>query len=419
VLFHRRRAVRLFLIVLLALGACSDDPEPCSGVIVDSLCRVVRITGADPQGELGFRFGEPRDLDGDGVEDLLAGARRAGEHDTGEARAWSRTGALLGQWTGSTPDSLFGHSVISLPDLDGDGSADVVIAAPNAVIDGEGRGFVDAYTLDGRLLWHAVGRLHDGFGWQLAPAGDRDGDGIEDIWSSAPADPAGSHVYLVSGSTGDILDTIASRRTDDSFGFYLAVVDDLDHDGVVDLAIGAPAATVDGVRRGSVTLISGSSRRVIGELDGERARAGFGRMIAPLDDIDGDGVGEIVVGAPDDDSDETPGRGEIQVFSGATAVRLRRLEASEEGELYGRMIARLDDLDGDGLRELAIAAPWWHGRYGRVEVRSARTFELLADLRGHEGGWLGWHITRAAGGLVASSLHWDSDRGALDVYRLP
>jgi hypothetical protein len=44
---------------------------------------------------------------------------------------------------------------------------------------------------------------------------------------------------------------------------------------------------------------------------------------------------------------------------------------------------------------------------------------MLGEVRGDANGWLGWHMTRATGGVVASSLHHDADRGALDVYVLP
>jgi FG-GAP repeat len=404
-------------LVLLTAAGCGDPP--CPGPRAGGMCRQVRIDGLDAHGELGFRFGEPLDLDGDGVEDLVGGQRRAGEQDTGLAAAWTRDGALLRQWSGVDVDGLFGHGVMPVPDLDGDGLADVVVSAPNAIVDGETRGLVEAYALDGRRLWRSVGRAYDGFGWQLARAGDHDGDGIEELWAGAPSNTATAHVYLLSGATGAVVMTVTSPRADDQFGWYLAPLDDLDRDGVADLAIGAPTALVDGARRGAVTLVSGATGATLRELTGQLAAGEFGIMLAPVDDLDGDGTGEVAVGAPGGLAPETPGKGEVQIFSGATGVRLRLLTGSEDGELYGRMVARVDDLDGDGLRDLAIGAPWWHGRDGRFELRSARTFALLASVRGAEAGWLGWHLTRADRGVVASQLHLDADRGALELYRLP
>lgn len=380
------------------------------------MCRALRMSGLDPHGELGFRFGEPIDLDGDGTKDIVAGARRTGDQDTGAALAWSGAGEPLQAWQGSDIDGLFGNVALAVPDLDRDGRADVVVSAPNAVLDGELRGLVEAYRLDGQRIWRSPGRIGDGFGWQVAPASDHDGDGINDLWIGAPSNTVTAHVYLVSGATGTLIDTVSSARSDDQFGFYLAPVDDLDGDGVPDLAIAAPTAEITGARRGAVVLVSGASRAVLRELHGETHGGGFGLMLAPMDDLDGDGVGEIAVGAPGDSDPSTIARAEVQVFSGATGARLRRLASLDDGDFYGRALARVDDLDQDGVRDLAIGAPWWRGRDGRFEIRSARNFTMLADVRGSDAGWLGWFIARADGGVLVSSLHLDTDRGALDLY---
>jgi len=58
------------------------------------------------------------------------------------------------------------------------------------------------------------------------------------------------------------------------------------------------------------------------------------------------------------------------------------------------------DLDGDGVEDLAIGAPWYRResseRVGRVEFRSGRTGRVLSELFGDEADcWFGWHIRRA------------------------
>ena len=99
-------------------------------------CVARRITGDVPEGELGFRFGEPLDVDGDGHADIAAGTRFKRQHGTlqnGSAAVWSgASGALIRAWDGDLPDGLFGHWVLPVPDLGHDGLADVIIAAPNA-----------------------------------------------------------------------------------------------------------------------------------------------------------------------------------------------------------------------------------------------------------------------------------------------
>jgi hypothetical protein len=416
VLLDRHRTLSA-AIALAALASCGDNDEGCPGVLTATTCRIARIEGASPGGELGFRFGAPLDMDGDGVEDLVVGARHGGPAQLGELHAWDLAGNELAAWNGESPDGLFGHSSLAVPDLDGDGRNDVVVSAPTAGLVGANQGVVDAYALDGRRLWRATGEPGDGFGWHLARAGDHDGDGIDDLWIGAPSDPEGAYVSLVSGRDGRTILTIPSSRQGDQFGWHVVAAGDLDGDGVSDVAIGAPGTQVEGVTRGSVTLASGATGAVLRELVGDRPEHPFGEMLAALDDLDGDGVPDFAIGGPNTDP-TVAGAGEVSIVSGATGARLHLLTSGDRDELYGRMLATLDDIDGDGLRDLAIGAPWWSDRLGRVEVRSTRTYGVLAELDGTDpNGWLGWHITRADGrGFVVSLLHDDADHGSVEVH---
>jgi hypothetical protein len=129
-------------------------------------------------------------------------------------------------------------------------------------------------------------------------------------------------------------------------------------------------------------------------------------MLAVLDDLDDDGIAELAIAAPGAAGGSSPGTSEVVIVSGATGVRLRLLSALEPGELYGRMLAVLDDLDGDGARDLAIGAPWFGDRAGRVEVRSARGNGILAELVGERPGF------------AVSSLRHRDGRGAVEVHEL-
>src|SRR5262249_36734387 len=63
----------------------------------------------------------------------------------GEAAVWSgASGNLIREWDGEWPDALFGHWVLPVPDLSGDGLADVIIAAPHAVVGDRPGGIVVA-----------------------------------------------------------------------------------------------------------------------------------------------------------------------------------------------------------------------------------------------------------------------------------
>src|SRR5436309_3768092 len=198
-------------------------------------CVARRIAGSVRNGELGFRFGEPLDVDGDGHADIAAGARFKLWHGTqqnGSATVWSgASGAPIREWDGEWNDGLFRHWVMPVPDLSGDGLADVVIAAPHAQVDGIARGILVARSpKTGEELWQHAETAGENLGWDLALAGDQNGDGRVDLFVGAPAELSG-RVYLVSGKDGSVLRTYAPATHGGTFGWYVDRLDDLDGDG--------------------------------------------------------------------------------------------------------------------------------------------------------------------------------------------
>ena len=130
----RRRSPLLPLVPGPAFPSPAGTAPPCSAPGT-GWCVARRFAGSVPRGELGFRFGEPLDVDGDGHADIAAGARfklQQGTLQNGSAAVWSgANGAPIRAWDGEWPDGLFGHWVMPVPDLSGDGLADVIIAAPH------------------------------------------------------------------------------------------------------------------------------------------------------------------------------------------------------------------------------------------------------------------------------------------------
>ena len=368
-------------------------------------CVARRIEGTIPNGELGFRFGEPLDVDGDGHADFAAGARfklQQGTLQNGTAAVWSgANGALIRAWDGEWPDGLFGHWVMPVPDLGGDGLADLVISAPIARIDGLVRGVLVARSpKTGEEHWKRAGSQVENFGWDLALAGDHDADGRTDLFVGAPSLDAG-RVYLVSTRDGAVLRTYAPGGDVRAFGWLVARTDDLDGDGRGDLVVGAPLEkNADGLVAGGAFVFSSGTGKELYHWKGEGVLSGFGEVVAAAGDLDGDGKGEIVVAAPRTNDHTRTLPGEIRIYSGATGKELRHTSGAQPGELFGRMVVSAGDLDGDGTEDLAISAPWHRrdtsARVGRVEFRSGRTGAVLSELFGDEADcWFGWHIRRA------------------------
>jgi hypothetical protein len=423
----------------LAAFAGSEAPAPSCSTPGSGWCIARRFPGTIEKGELGFRFGEPLDVDGDGHADVAAGARfklQKGTQFNGTAAVWSGAdGSLIREWDGEWDDGLFGHWVMLVPDLSGDGLADVVIAAPHARVAGTMRGIVVARSpKTGREIWRHEETESENLGWDLTLAGDRNGDGFTDLFVGAPSESTG-RVYLLSGKDGTVLRTYAPGEDGGSFGWYVAELDDLDGDGERDLAVGGPSAVeVEGGRVGAAWVFSAANGKELSHWkDGDR-RGGFGGVVAGVGDLDRDHIGEIAVAAPATEDQTRTLPGELHVYSGATRKELRHWSGTRPGELYGRMVVDVGDLDGDRVDDLAIGAPWHRrgsdDRVGRLELRSGRSGKVLTELFGDEAdAWFGWHVRRAPDpdgrgrpALLIGSLRRAVDGkirvGVLDLYVL-
>jgi hypothetical protein len=391
------------------------------------------------KGELGFRFGEPLDVDGDGHADVAAGARFKRQEKRlagGSATVWSgASGQMIREWDGKWPDGLFGHWVMPVPDLSGDGLADMVITAPHAARKGHTYGVLVARSPEtGEELWKRTTSESENLGWDVALAGDQDGDGRTDLFVGAPGHDTG-RVYLLSGKNGKVLRVFAPRDEGASFGWYVARLDDLDGDAHADLAVGAPfAAAADGAVVGGAWVLSSASGKALHHWKGTDRRSAFGTVVAAVGDLDGDGKGDVAVASPATEDETRTLPGELRIYSSATGAELRHWSGSQPGELFARIVVGAGDLDGDGIEDLAIGAPW-HGRgadhrVGRVELRAGRSGKVLGELLGdHADCWFGWHIRRAPDPdgrsrptLLISALRRRVDgrtyAGALDLYVL-
>ena len=433
-----RRRVSAATLLLLLSATSATALSPCGGTGV-GWCLSKRFAGDVAGGELGFRFGEPLDVDGDGRADVGAGSRfklRSRTLQNGSASVWSgTTGAKIREWDGILPDGLFGHWVLPVADIDGDALADVVISSPNGRLAGMASGLVAARSpKSGAEIWRRMGTGDENFGWDLAVTDDVDRDGKREILVGAPAGKAG-HVYLLNGKNGALLRTYTPTTPTATFGWFVAGLGDLDGDGRGELAVGAQfEADAKGVVVGGAYVLSGATGKEIHHWMGADAFGDFGEVVAGVGDLDGDGLGEVAIGSSRTNDQSRSRPGEVWVRSGKSGNVIHHWTGTQAGELYGRMIAAIGDLDGDGVEDLAIGSPW-HGRgpatrVGRVEFRTGKTGAVLGELFGDEAdGWFGWHIRRAPDpegrgrpallvGSLRHSAGGDDDAGVIDLIVL-
>jgi hypothetical protein len=182
-------------------------------------------------------------------------------------------------------------------------------------------------------------------------------------------------VQQISSSSGNFEGTLVDG---DIFGSAITTIGDLEKDGVVDLAVGAPGDDDGGSDRGAVWVLFMDNDGTVddeqkisasdGDFDGTlRDGDAFGRAVTAIGDLNGDTILDIAVGAPGDD-DGGSDRGAVWVLflrQDGTVMDEAKISDQDgnfdgdldDGDRFGTALALLEDLDGDGIPDIAVGAP--------------------------------------------------------------
>ena len=209
----------------------------------------------------GMRVATAGDVNGDGYSDVIVGAPFSSQNvELEEGRAYLYLGSAGGlspspAWTvESNQDfALYGNSVATAGDVNGDGYSDVLVGAPYEFpVDHAGQAYLylgSASGLAASAAWTATGgQLNAKFGQSLATAGDVDGDGYSDVivgqpdYSTTP-EPYEGRALLYLGSASGLSPapswTVEGNQTGSQFGSSVAMAGDVNGDGFADTIIGA------------------------------------------------------------------------------------------------------------------------------------------------------------------------------------
>ncbi len=293
----------------------------------------------------------------------------------------------------------FGAALTNIGDLTGSGQLYIAVGAPGRDAGGTDIGAVYLTPLNAGgtastsiVLTSGVSGMPtltagDRFAASIAAIGDIDGNGVVDLVVGAPGDDAGGidagALYIlrlnaagsVVGSTklANGVSGMPTLAAGINFGAAVSMIPDLDGDGVAELAVGAPASDTGGSDRGSIFILfmnpSGTVKsftEIASDLNGGPTLTNsdqFGSSIAAIGDLNGDGLSDIAVGVPFDDTAFTNGGAIYTLFLSSTGTVVGSTKianginggsTSISGNNFGSGLAAAGDLDGDGKVDLTV-----------------------------------------------------------------
>jgi FG-GAP repeat protein len=344
---------------------CTDYNDVNSGsvYIFDGATQMQlrRHDGLAHQARLGESAIECGDVDGDGFVDYASGARNESNvgNRTGAVYLWSGlTGDLIRTYNGQANNSDFGRGLANIGDINGDGRPDLGIGAPT---EANKLGVVRAYSgADGSRLMRLAGLSPGGrFGYFVSGLGDVDGDGIPDFGASAPyANQQTGELFVISGEGDEILQQFEGQVPGSRLGWRFAGVGDTNGDGLLDILVGVPC-------QDSVYLMTIFSQRIIREYHGNILpdKIGLGHTLVATGDLDGDGFDDYAIGTPGNWDWGTftylgPGGG-VAVVSGLNGGLIAGFWANEQDDSFGSAIAIYPPNIGTPNHAILLGAPAW------------------------------------------------------------
>ena len=419
------------------------------------------------KGWLGFSVAGVGDVNNDGLADVLIGMPQDpdSKNIAGAFLVYGKTNNAIGSLAeyrqdittlgasalkitipgvpaGTSYLSSAGYSVSAAGDVNGDGWVDMIISSPYQWVSGLGSITGVSYLIYGRNTWSGSQSisLNDvgtttvpGFvisGWQageksgtsVSSAGDFNGDGKADLLVGAQLNnTAGQNAgatYVILGKSDNTAVNLANinsnnggfvivgENNNDFSGISVSSGGDINGDGLGDLIIGAvlrdnaaaysgkayvvfgrttPNATIDlgqvAAGNGGFAIVSSSAND----------RSGF--SVSNAGDINGDGLADIIVGAPNKAEGTELKTGYSYVVYGkstSTQVNLTDVADNKGGfaiigqgadDMNGYSVSAAGDVNGDGLADLIVGAYGYDAANSAV-VETGRAYIIFGSKGG-------------------------------------
>jgi hypothetical protein len=354
--------------------------SPIRGREADPMAISSRVfAGAAPGDQFGTSVASAGDVNGDGYNDVIVGAylNDAGGSSAGRAYIYfggpSMDNIADVTFTGVAVGDNFGLSVASAGDVNGDGYADVIVGAPGNDAGGVDAGRAYIYfggvhmdnIADVTLTGEAAG---DYFGYSVSSAGDVNGDGYSDVIvgayqnDAAGTDAGRAYIYFGGPGMDNITDvTLTGAVAGDHFGSSVASAGDVNGDGYGDVIVGANLNDGGETDAGRAYIYFGGvpmDNVADVTLTGQGAGDFFGSSVASAGDVNGDGYSDVIVGALGNDAGGTDAGRAYIYFGGANMDNMADviLTGRAPGDYFGYSVASAGDVNGDGYSDVIVGA---------------------------------------------------------------
>ena len=336
---------------------------------------VIYNTDTNDNSNLGISVSAAGDVNSDGIDDLIVGAKDRDVDSTNDGEAY----VIYGK---SGDGTQFGTAEMESGNPTGRRVIDIDTAFGAA-------GAAD-FAIKGNAGSAALGG-------SVSVAGDINGDGIADLLVGAQLGSDGTNqvgtahvVYGQSGGHSGTIDTaslgnsgftIFGESSGDSLGLSVSGAGDFNGDGLDDIIVGAFLNDDGGGNVGAAYVIYGSASLsdITGTALDSLGMGGFtiqgvaendrlGISVSGGGDVNGDGLGDIIIGANGNDEGGS-NAGEAYVIYGKagglsgvidvaslTATQGFVIQGDRAFDQLGRVVSIAGDIDGDGLDDLIIGA---------------------------------------------------------------
>lgn len=334
------------------------------------------LEAPNPNGPLGFGvpLNNAGDIDGNGTGDLAVSNFNPNSSPQRVYLVGGASGAVIRELRPADLSSgdPFGGAGVGVGDIDGDGVPDVFVGTPEA-----SGGAGQAHLLsgaDGSVIWTRESPNPESggeFGPGVSP-GDLNNDGTPDLLVSAAGETVdgreeAGRAYLLDGADGAVLRTLTSPdpQEGEQFPGAASSIPDINGDGTEDLAFEVRLRDISAAEdAGQIYLISGADlsdgtdQALIRTLQSPNPQSGaqFGLQTDAVPDADGDGIPDILVGAPFETVSGKADAGRAYLMSSADGSVIRAFKSPqvEEGGLFGTMVEGTESIAADGFPDVAV-----------------------------------------------------------------